>query len=92
MNGAIETAASQTQQPLRREHVAGTALDLLRIADICARGGFSRDTWGRWVKCGKAPAPVPNIPGHPRWSAESIERFFQGRQTTGRSYFKKAQR
>jgi predicted DNA-binding transcriptional regulator AlpA len=52
--------------------------ELLRISEVCARLGVSRFTWHGWVKSGLAPAPVPNVPGHPRWRVREIEGFERG--------------
>ena len=83
-----ESAAPQAEQPLRGTHVVGEARKLLRIGDILAQGDFSRPTWFRWVRSGKAPQPVSGIPGHPRWRVADIDRFLEGR----RRFFGKAQR
>lgn len=57
--------------------------------DIARRLGIARDTWARWVRRGLAPAPVPNLPGYPRWNAREIDQFAAGvTRTPGRrSYF-----
>jgi predicted DNA-binding transcriptional regulator AlpA len=66
-------------------HVVDKAAKLVRIADICRDGGFSYWTWRRWVRCGKAPQPVANMPGFPRWKASDVAQFLDGRK--GRHFF-----
>jgi predicted DNA-binding transcriptional regulator AlpA len=44
---------------------------------VCARLGVSRWTWARWVRSGDAPRPSA-LPGHPKWSLQSIEQFERG--------------
>ena len=56
-----------------------TRSELLPIGVVTEMAGVSRWTWRRWVKAGQAPARVPNIPGHPRWSRASVEQFLVGR-------------
>lgn len=51
----------------------------LRIAAICERFGITRQTWRMWVVSQQAPQPIPNLPGHPRWAVDDIERFARGR-------------
>ena len=58
---------------------------------VCARLGICRHTWHRWVVAGHAPAPVANVPGHPRWCVTDIEAFERGAFTTNR-YFRAGRR
>jgi len=52
---------------------------VLRQFQICQRLGISDETWRRWVRCGRAPAPLDGFPiERPRWSVQSIEAFERG--------------
>lgn len=82
-----EPTIARAEQPLRHEHVVHERRDLLRIGDILGKIDISRATWFRWVRSGKAPQPVPNMPGYPRWRVTDIERFVDGRKTSGRHFF-----
>lgn len=78
MNPALQSSAAQTQESLGNPHVVRETRKLLTTPLICARGGFSRWTWRRWVRSGIAPQPV-TLPGHPRWEADKVDRFLAGR-------------
>lgn len=60
---------------------------------ICRRFGISRWTWGRWVREGRAPAPIQNLPGFPKWRVSDIDRFEAGRRAVApgrRAFFQQA--
>ena len=69
----------------------GSARHLIDSRTICARFGICRHTWHRWVVAQHAPAPVPNLPGHPRWRVEDIEAFERGAYRASR-YFRGARK
>jgi predicted DNA-binding transcriptional regulator AlpA len=78
---AHQSLQSLSPEPHKAKgHAVGqqSPLELLRISEVCARLGVSRFTWHGWVKSGLAPAPVPNVPGHPRWRVREIEGFERG--------------
>lgn len=92
-NRARESAAADPQVAERDDCLPARGAQLLGTSDICARLGISRHTWHRWVTQGQAPAPVPNIPGHPRWALNAIEAFRRGLyRAGGRVYFGAARR
>jgi predicted DNA-binding transcriptional regulator AlpA len=79
------------EQPARDVNSQDQTRKLLRIADICALAGICRWTWAAWVRSGKAPKPVANLPGHPRWKASDIANFLDGRLGySNRRFFGKA--
>lgn len=51
---------------------------LIGQSDVCRYIGVSVRTWRRWRAAGLVPAPVPNIPGRPRWRLTAIESFKRG--------------
>jgi predicted DNA-binding transcriptional regulator AlpA len=66
---------------------------LMSGPQVYAEVGVSRWTWARWVASGKAPAPVANLPGQPKWRRVDVERFIDGTfKPSGRSYFGKVRR
>ena len=67
------------------------AARLLTGPAVATRLGICRHTWHRWVVAQHAPAPVPNLPGHPRWRVEDIDAFERGAYRTSR-YFRGARR
>jgi predicted DNA-binding transcriptional regulator AlpA len=89
VNGQLQSPAASVEQPTRHGHVVDETRKLLRIPEICAMVGISRDTWCRWVRCGKAPKPLDRsvMPGHPRWKAADIAQFLDGRQVGRRHFF-----
>jgi predicted DNA-binding transcriptional regulator AlpA len=91
VNGALQSPAASVEQPTRHEHVTDQHRDLLTTTAICERAGISRWTWRAWVRSGKAPKPVANLPGHPRWKASDIANFLDGRLGySNRRFFGKA--
>jgi prepilin-type processing-associated H-X9-DG protein len=91
VNGALQSSAASVKQSAGDGHVVDETRKLLRITEICAMVGISRDTWCRWVRCGKAPKPLDRsvIPGHPRWKASVIYAFLDG-HAHGRHFFGRA--
>jgi predicted DNA-binding transcriptional regulator AlpA len=79
VNGLLQPSPTDSQVAERNEHAPSRQPKLLRIPDICERFGISRETWRVWVKSRQAPAPVPGLPGHPRWAVRDIEHFERGR-------------
>jgi hypothetical protein len=79
MNSALEMPSAHAQVAERHEHPPARAYQLLTTRLICERFGISRETWRVWVKSRQAPAPVPGLPGHPRWAVRDIEHFERGR-------------
>lgn len=75
MKGSAQTLTAQPQQTGRNEHPVDQRSQFVRQADICRRFGISDETWRRWRAARRAPAPVPNVPGRPRWRVEDIEAF-----------------
>lgn len=78
MNGALESVATEPQIADRDSAAIPREQKVLGTSAICLRFGISRHTWHRWVVSRQAPAPVPNWPGHPRWTVDSILRFERG--------------
>lgn len=60
---------------------------LITQRQICQRLGIGVTTWRRWRAARRAPSPVPNVPGRPRWRVSDIETFERGLHGTGRRYF-----
>jgi predicted DNA-binding transcriptional regulator AlpA len=79
VTSALESSPADAQVAKRHTNTPAREPKLLGKDDICARLGISRWTWQRWVKSRQAPAPVPGIPGHPRWAVRDIEHFERGR-------------
>jgi predicted DNA-binding transcriptional regulator AlpA len=74
-----EALSTDRQQAARsRDLTEQSARKLRRIPEIVARLGICRMTWARWLAAGQAPAPVPNVPGFPRWRLKDIEDFENG--------------
>jgi hypothetical protein len=67
---------------------------LLTQIQICRRLGISDETWRRWRVARRVPAPVPNVPGRPRWTLAAIQEFEAGMGQRGgrRAYFQSARR
>lgn len=66
---------------------------LMTSPAICADLGISRWTWARWVRTGKAPAPVSDLPGWPKWRRADVDRFSEGLfKVSGRSFFTSTRR
>jgi hypothetical protein len=81
------------KQPGLNPSAAADRPSFLTQTQICERFGISDETWRRWRKARQVPAPLPNIPGHPRWAVADIEDFERGRfGATGRHYFVAARR
>jgi predicted DNA-binding transcriptional regulator AlpA len=83
------SSAHRQPTPRGRDTAEQSAQQLLRGPAIFKRLGISRWTWAHWVKAGQAPAPVPNVPGFPRWLLKDIEDFERGAYGAGR-YFRAA--
>jgi hypothetical protein len=66
---------------------------LLSQKTICFRLDISDETWRRWRKLGRTPAPV-DMPGYPRWREADIVAFEQRLQHGAPElrYFRAAQR
>lgn len=89
MNGARKSRAAHPAEP----HRDAVGVQVLRQFEICQRLGISDDTWRAWRKARKVPAPVPNVPGRPRWRVKDIEDFARGLYGAGhRVYFGAARR
>lgn len=89
VDSAPETGATEPQVSNRDER----PVSFLTQIQICRRLGISDETWRRWRKARQVPAPVPNVPGHPRWSVRDIEDFERGLYgARGRVYFGSARR
>lgn len=91
---ALELTPHEAQVAKRHADAPARAQQLLSTPAICERLGIERHTWRRWVVSRRAPAPVPNLPGHPRWTVEAIENFRRGLygQAGRRVYFGAARR
>lgn len=84
----LESSASSVEQIGRAVH--GPDQTLLRQFEICQRLGISDQTWMNWRKRGRAPEPVRDVPGVPRWRVSDIEAFERDLVTVRpgrRSYF-----
>jgi predicted DNA-binding transcriptional regulator AlpA len=89
----LEPPSADPKIPQRDPQAVHGVSQLLTGPQVRERLGISRWTWDAWMRQGKAPAPVPNIPGHPRWFLADIERFERGKHgTTGREFFGAARR
>lgn len=74
----------------QRAHAVPPEPELLTRAAVCRRLGIDAKTWWRWRQARRAPAPVPNVPGWPRWRRQDIEAFERGDVWGGRRYFRRA--
>jgi hypothetical protein len=83
MNSTLQPDTADPHVPTRDEVPAPREPQLLGTSAICQRLGIHRNTWHVWVVSRQAPAPVPNLPGHPRWRVSDIERFERGRFRRG---------
>ena len=81
---ALEIAPAEPQVAQRHPHAPRAPQQFLRTGAICGRLGIERHTWRRWVVAGQAPAPVPNVPGRPRWRVRDVEDFERGLYRAGR--------
>lgn len=84
----LQSSASSVEQIGRTAH--GPDQTLLRQFEICARLGISDQTWMNWRKRGRAPEPVRDVPGVPRWRVSDIQAFERDLVTVRsgrRSYF-----
>lgn len=86
-DGALQAQPGEAQVATRDQVAGARDRKVLDTPAICRRLGIHRNTWHRWVAQRQAPAPVPNLPGHPRWAVSDIERFERGRYAAGRVYF-----
>jgi hypothetical protein len=73
--------------------VAASDVKLITQIQICRRLGIAVNTWRNWRVARQAPAPVPNVPGRPRWRVADIEAFERGLfRHGGRTFFGAARR
>lgn len=56
---------------------------LLTQVQVCRAIPISVRTWRRWRTARLVPAPVPNIPGWPRWREADIVAFKRGLRAAG---------
>lgn len=96
MNRTLEPVSAHPEQAAGGEDIASEPAKLLRQFEICRELGIGVTTWREWRAAGRVPAPVPNLPGVPRWRVEDIEAFrrgvYRGPSTEGRRYFSAARR
>lgn len=89
MNRAREPRSATPQQAQRDAN----GPRLLTQIQVCRRLGIGVQTWRDWRAARRVPAPVPNVPGRPRWSVSDIEDFERGLYGPhGRVYFGAARR
>lgn len=82
-----QRVAGSPQLVERQEHPRAGQPQLLTQLHICRRLGIGVTTWRRWRAARRVPAPVPGLPGRPRWRLADIEAFERGLHGTGRRYF-----
>lgn len=80
---ALEPAASESEQPLRRPHIAHRHLDpgAYTVTQVCERIAMGRSTFYRLKDAGELPfleEVQPRLGKRPRYRADLVEQYVSG--------------
>ena len=87
MKRAFQPVAASAQQA----HRDSDGPDLLGQTEVCRRLGISDETWRRWRRAGRVPAPVQMPSGRLKWRAADLAVLLGPRPEPRRRFFRGAQ-